>query len=609
MKSFSAIGAGVRAGVPAARPRDAAPFRAVLRRGDRLHRRAPADRRHRRARRRVRPAASSASRPAWSSSSRTRARRAWRCRVRGFEAHSSLTPQRRQRRGDRLRDRRLHRGMRARDFRDARRPGRRLRRAVHDRPRRHDPRRHGAQHRAARLHVRVRDPPPAVRRSGRVLRRGASVRRDASCRRCTRSPRTPASSSTELSRCPASTRSDGSAIAALGHACNGTHDVNKVSFGTEASLFHSAGIPTIICGPGHIAQAHQPNEWVALEQVAQCEAFMRRLVRARLHARERGVERDDRAADRSRVSRPRALARPATPASPTSGASRRSAPGPRVTIQALTHGNEVCGAIANDWLLRESVRPVRGTLTLTFANVDGVPALRCRRPVRVALRGRGLQPAVDRRRAGRAAADARSRARARAAPGLRRHRLPARPAFDDRPVPAAGARGTAAARDSSSRSRSACREHIIIDAGHAAGKRLRDYGGVRRSRRSAQRAAGRMRPALGARGAAMSRSSRRCASCAISACSTPAFLDAHLDRAPLPPQRAIEITDVVTITTDEFAFAQPVRGPDRHRPSAARCSRATARRRPHALRRRVLIMPTRRPRKGETAVRIGRRVS
>ena len=42
--------------------------------------------------------------------------------------------------------------------------------------------------------------------------------------------------------------------------------------------------------------------------------------------------------------------------------------GPRVTIQALTHGNEVCGAISNDWLLRENVRPVRGSLTLTFAN-------------------------------------------------------------------------------------------------------------------------------------------------------------------------------------------------------------------------------------------------
>ena len=68
-----------------------------------------------------------------------------------------------------------------------------------------------------------------------------------------------------------------SAIAALGQECNGTHDHGKVSFGTEASLFHNAAIPAIICGPGHIAQAHQPNEWVAVEQLVRCEAFMRRL--------------------------------------------------------------------------------------------------------------------------------------------------------------------------------------------------------------------------------------------------------------------------------------------------------------------------------------------
>jgi len=71
---------------------------------------------------------------------------------------------------------------------------------------------------------------------------------------------------------------DGSDITALGHACNETMEVGKVSFGTEASLFHGAAIPTVICGPGHIAQAHQPNEWVSLEQIARCEAFMQRLV-------------------------------------------------------------------------------------------------------------------------------------------------------------------------------------------------------------------------------------------------------------------------------------------------------------------------------------------
>jgi len=81
----------------------------------------------------------------------------------------------------------------------------------------------------------------------------------------------------QLSTLPGFDTGSESAIVALGHHCNGAHDHGKVSFGTEASLFHNAGVPTIICGPGHIAQAHQPNEWITVEQLARCEAFMRRL--------------------------------------------------------------------------------------------------------------------------------------------------------------------------------------------------------------------------------------------------------------------------------------------------------------------------------------------
>jgi len=80
-----------------------------------------------------------------------------------------------------------------------------------------------------------------------------------------------------LSATPGFDTHGGSDITALGCACNGTDQFGKVSFGTEASLFHNANVPTVICGPGHIAQAHQPNEWVALDQIARCEAFMRRL--------------------------------------------------------------------------------------------------------------------------------------------------------------------------------------------------------------------------------------------------------------------------------------------------------------------------------------------
>jgi predicted deacylase len=43
-------------------------------------------------------------------------------------------------------------------------------------------------------------------------------------------------------------------------------------------------------------------------------------------------------------------------------------PGPHVLVNAVTHGNELCGAIALDFLFRHDVRPIRGKLSLGFAN-------------------------------------------------------------------------------------------------------------------------------------------------------------------------------------------------------------------------------------------------
>ena len=54
--------------------------------------------------------------------------------------------------------------------------------------------------------------------------------------------------------------------------------VGKVSYGTEAGLFQKMGVATVICGPGDIAEAHRPNEFVALDQLAQCERFMDRIL-------------------------------------------------------------------------------------------------------------------------------------------------------------------------------------------------------------------------------------------------------------------------------------------------------------------------------------------
>jgi acetylornithine deacetylase len=57
-----------------------------------------------------------------------------------------------------------------------------------------------------------------------------------------------------------------------------SNNTAKVSFGTEAGHYHHAGVPTIVCGPGDIEQAHKPDEFISLDQVAKCEQFFGRLI-------------------------------------------------------------------------------------------------------------------------------------------------------------------------------------------------------------------------------------------------------------------------------------------------------------------------------------------
>lgn len=57
----------------------------------------------------------------------------------------------------------------------------------------------------------------------------------------------------------------------------GSNATTMVAFGTEGGLFSEARIPTVICGPGSIEQAHKPDEWIMLDQVARCETFLARL--------------------------------------------------------------------------------------------------------------------------------------------------------------------------------------------------------------------------------------------------------------------------------------------------------------------------------------------
>jgi acetylornithine deacetylase len=59
----------------------------------------------------------------------------------------------------------------------------------------------------------------------------------------------------------------------------GANGTMKVAFGTEGGLFDARlGIPTVICGPGSMAQGHKPDEYVSVEQMARCDAMLAALV-------------------------------------------------------------------------------------------------------------------------------------------------------------------------------------------------------------------------------------------------------------------------------------------------------------------------------------------
>ena len=82
----------------------------------------------------------------------------------------------------------------------------------------------------------------------------------------------------EVSAAPALSTPLDAEVTQLCAALTGENMTTKVSFGTEGGLFSAAGIPTIICGPGSIDQAHKPDEFIALDQIARCEAFLKRLI-------------------------------------------------------------------------------------------------------------------------------------------------------------------------------------------------------------------------------------------------------------------------------------------------------------------------------------------
>ncbi len=83
---------------------------------------------------------------------------------------------------------------------------------------------------------------------------------------------------TRRSLTPGLAISQNSEAEVLARALTGDNETRAVAYAAEAGLFQRAGLPAVICGPGSIEQAHQPDEWIELSQIEEGAAFMRRLI-------------------------------------------------------------------------------------------------------------------------------------------------------------------------------------------------------------------------------------------------------------------------------------------------------------------------------------------
>ena len=282
--------------------------------------------------------------------------------------------------------------------------------------------------------------------------------------------------------------------------------------------------------------------------------------------------------------------------------------GPHVLVTALTHGNEICGAIALDRLFRAGLQPRQGKLTLAFDNIAAYRSFDLRVPTAsryvdedfnrlwspetldgprqsVELtRARALRPIVD-------AADFL----------LDIHSMQ----YATAPLMLAGTLDKSLALAK----RIGIPELIMCDAGHAAGPRMRDYGGFgdpnsakaallieagqHWEHRAAEVAADVMLRFMVALGTVTRDDAAGLAG--------PDF-DAR------PRQRVIQVTEAVTIAGDKFEFVQDFRGLEVLSPKGTLIGRDNGREVRTPYDGCVLIMPSRRLAKGQTAVRLGRYV-
>lgn len=284
--------------------------------------------------------------------------------------------------------------------------------------------------------------------------------------------------------------------------------------------------------------------------------------------------------------------------------------GPHVCVNALVHGNEVCGAIAADWLLRElhaDLRVLRGTLSVVFANVDAYHSFdpakpfdsRCvdedfnrlwdvatldashdLRDSRELRRGRELRPFYD-------TVD---------------HLLDLHSMLEPAPAIALAGdtdKGLALARHLG------MPEHILVDSGHAAGKRLRDYVdfGDPSSVKSALLVECGQHWEVAAGDVAKQVVLRFLQHFEVL---DGQWIAGQLDAGIPVAQRVVDITTVVTVKTAEFRWIRPLQGLEVivDTGTLVAMDGDAQVRTPHADA--VMVMPVPNPKLGQTAVRIGR---
>jgi Succinylglutamate desuccinylase / Aspartoacylase family len=235
-------------------------------------------------------------------------------------------------------------------------------------------------------------------------------------------------------------------------------------------------------------------------------------------------------------------------------------PGPHVMVNAITHGNEICGSIAVDRLFQMDVRPTRGKLSLSFANVDAYHQWNSDEP----HLNRYVDEDFNR------VWTPETLSGARVSTELTRARA-MRPVIDDvdflfdihsmhdahAPVMICGAldKGIAFSRAVGAP------EFIVSDRGHANGTRMRDYAGFGdpASPKNALLVECGQHWEAAAADVAWQTTWRFLRVCD---CVDRDLADSHIDRAPIPSTKVVRITDALIANTADYKFRQGTKGLD-----------------------------------------------